>query len=160
MNSYLLQLQLEAQIDGFKIDPTSLDDEERAEYVRWNVLALEDELHEMLDEIGWKPWATSKHFNRAEYMKELVDAYHFLMNLVLVAKNDEQSCDELAYEFVKMYQDKRKINLNRQRSGYDGVSGKCEQCGRAREDVDTPDNDSRIWHCICGHNNVEAELST
>jgi hypothetical protein len=155
MNPYLLGLQLQAQREGFKLDPPALEGEERAEYIRWNVLALEDELHEMLSEVGWKPWASSRDLNRDGYLKELVDAYHFLMNLILVVKGEDQTVDELACEFARMYTAKREVNLRRQAEGYDGVANKCQECGRAREDVDVPKNTSRIWHCICGFNNVE-----
>lgn len=156
MNPYLLHLQLEAQREGFASDPPRLDPEARADYIRWNILALEDELHEAMDEVGWKPWATSRHFNREPYLKELVDAYHFLMNLVLVAMEPGQNCDDLASEFARLYTKKREINLTRQKNKYDGVSGKCAECGRAREDVDVPGNDSTVWHCICGHDNKES----
>lgn len=154
MNPYILGLQYQAQREGFGIDPPTLEGDERAEFIRWNVLALEDELHEMLAETGWKPWASDRSLNREGYLKELVDAYHFLMNLVLVAKQEGQSVDDLSCEFARLYTAKREINLKRQADGYDGVSGKCQECGRAREDVDVPGNTSRIWHCICGKNNA------
>lgn len=156
MNPYLLQLQLESQREAFGFDPPALEGDERAEFIRWNILALEDELHEAMGEVGWKPWATSRHLNREAYLKELVDAYHFLMNLVLVVMEPDQTLDDLANEFASVYRKKREVNLHRQATGYDGVKGKCPMCNRSRDDVDSPNNTSSVWRCICGHNVREA----
>jgi dimeric dUTPase (all-alpha-NTP-PPase superfamily) len=122
-----LKAQLELQIKSFGSDPTKLSDTEKLEWIRWNVLALADELHEALAETGWKPWAKSKHINRDAYVSELVDAFHFLMNLMLVV-------DCSADEFLKKYFEKRGINADRQADGYDGVRGKCASCKRALDD--------------------------
>lgn len=123
----MLSTQLQLQIDSFKNDPANLTDEQAIEWVRWNTLALTDELHEALAEVGWKPWATSKHFNRDAFVAELVDAFCFFMNLLLVA-----NCT--AEEFLALYLAKRDLNAKRQEAGYDGVAGKCSNCGRALDD--------------------------
>jgi dimeric dUTPase (all-alpha-NTP-PPase superfamily) len=123
-----LAAQLELQKNSFGQDPTKdLDGEQKLEWVRWNVLALEDELHELLAETGWKPWAKSRHINRDAYISELVDAFHFMMNLMLVV-------DCTAEEFLEKYFEKRGINAKRQEEGYDGVSNKCHKCKRALDD--------------------------
>jgi len=123
-----LQAQYELQKKSFANDPKQLSDEEKLEWIRWNVLALNDELHEALAETGWKPWAKSKHINRDAYVSELVDAFHFLMNLMLVV-------DCSADEFLAKYFEKRGINADRQAAGYDGITGKCPICKRALDDV-------------------------
>lgn len=123
-----LQAQYELQKKSFGNDPKQLTDEEKVEWIRWNVLALADELHEALAEVGWKPWAKSKHINRDAYVSELVDAFHFLMNLMLVV-------DCSADEFLGKYFEKRGINAARQAAGYDGVAGKCSGCKRALDDA-------------------------
>lgn len=123
-----LNAQHELQIKSFGLDPKGLDDEQKLEWIRWNMLALMDELHEALAETGWKPWAKSKHVARDAYVSELVDAFHFLMNLMLVV-----DCD--ADEFLAKYFEKRGINAARQAAGYDGVTGKCPDCKRALDDV-------------------------
>jgi dimeric dUTPase (all-alpha-NTP-PPase superfamily) len=122
-----LKAQHELQINSFGKDPKLLSEEERADWIRWNVLALSDEMHEALAEVGWKPWATSRHVNRAAYISELVDAFHFFMNLMLVV-------DCTSDEFLAKYAEKRKINIKRQEDGYDGVTGKCRMCKRAFDD--------------------------
>lgn len=127
---WMLDAQRALQINTYGIDPPTLDGDERVEFIRWNVLALEDELHEALGEVGWKPWATSRHLNRESYVGELVDAWHFLMNLLLVAGVTEE-------EFVARYDAKRRRNAERQVEGYDGVADKCPKCWRALDDKHT-----------------------
>ena len=122
-----LEAQLTLQVNSFGKDPRILNNDEKLEWVRWNVLALEDELHELLAETGWKPWASSRHINREAYVGELVDAFHFMMNLMLIV-------DCSAEEFLTKYFEKRKINVQRQVEGYDGVSTKCKMCHRAMDD--------------------------
>ena len=82
--SNALDAQLELQKNAYGNDPSTLETNEQLDWIRWNTLALEDELHEALAETGWKPWAKSKHVNRDAFVGELVDAFHFFMNLMLV----------------------------------------------------------------------------
>lgn len=111
-------------------DPGSMVGDERAQYIRDMVLAATDELHEALSEVGWKPWASSRHVNRAAYMGELVDAWHFFMNLMLVANITWD-------EFAQAYMIKNKENIRRQELGdkYDGIDGKCAFCKRDLGDL-------------------------
>lgn len=94
-------------------DPARLNREEAIEFIRWNVLALTDELHEALLEVGWKPWASTRHINREEYVGELVDAFHFLINLCLVVGAE-------AEEIFERYLTKNEKNHRRQVEGYTG----------------------------------------
>lgn len=119
--------QLRLQIESYGSDPRKLNDEERAQFISWNVLALTDELHEALAEVGWKPWATSRHLNRDAFKSELADAFHFFMNLMLAG---DISADEMLDE----YRRKRQKNAQRQIDGYDGISTKCPKCKRALDD--------------------------
>lgn len=119
------------QTEAYKRDPQELEGEERTHFISWNVLALTDELHEVLAEVGWKPWASSRHVNEEAVKGELVDAFHFFMNLCIVVG---MPADELA----ERYWAKRAINAKRQAEGYDGVSTKCPGCGRAYDDASTP----------------------
>lgn len=113
------------------IDLTQLSDspELRAEKVREMVLACVAELFEALDEVGWKPWATSRHLNRPGYVKELIDAWHFFMNLLLIANIDPE-------EFYQGYLVKLETNIYRQLEDYDGVETKCPGCKRALDEPD------------------------
>lgn len=119
----LLQAQFELQINAYGLDPSKLEGEALADFIRWNAYALEDELHEATAETGWKPWATSRHINKEAFTRELVDLLHFFANLCLAAGIDGNALSTL-------YTEKRNRNLERQREGYDGLSGKCPNCGR------------------------------
>lgn len=134
-----LQLRLQTRLYG--ADPASFREDQFADYVRMNVLAVTDELHEALAETGWKPWATSRHLNREAYKKELVDALHFFVNLCLVA-------GITAPELAAAYYEKNAKNHVRQDVGYDGVREKCPNCRRALDDV--PVNQKFIYKHL-GH---------
>ena len=124
----ILDNQRRLQLKSYGVDVTTLDEEQRAQYIRDMSLALTDELHEALNETGWKPWATSRHFNRAAFVGEMIDVLHFWANLVLVAGVDEKS-------ILDLYVEKADKNAKRQLLGYDGVQGKCKTCGRAFDDA-------------------------
>ena len=124
----ILDRQRELQKKHYGVDVAKLTEEERAQYIRDMSLALTDELHEALNEVGWKPWATSRHINRQAYLGELIDVLHFWANLVLVTNTNEE-------ELVEMYFAKADKNVKRQLAGYDGVEGKCTTCGRAFDDA-------------------------
>lgn len=144
----MMQLQLQLQTKAYGKDPRELAGQERIDFFKDMKLALQDELHEALDEIGWKPWATSKHWNDDAVKGELVDAWHFMMNLFIVA---DLSPNELFQRYVA----KRQKNIERQKAGYDGVSTKCPVCKRALDDdsvechttpINTPSGPAtRVW---------------
>jgi phosphoribosyl-ATP pyrophosphohydrolase len=101
--------------------------EERMVAIRDNVLACTDELHEALGETGWKPWATSNHINTQAFWAEMVDAWHFFMNLML---HSGMTADDL----YRGYLAKHDKNIKRQEDAYDGVTTKCPGCKRAYDD--------------------------
>lgn len=119
-----------------------VDNNDRIVFIRDMILALSDELHEALNEVGWKPWATSRHINEEAFKNELVDAWHFFMNLLLVAR---MSPEELYIRYLR----KREKNIQRQNDGYDGLN-KCPMCGRAYDDDAVecfPSNDDSSAFC-------------
>lgn len=123
----MLNMQSELQEKHFGARVEELEGEERIQFVKDMHIALTDELHEALGEIGWKPWATSKHFNEDAFKGELIDAWHFFMNLCIVAGMD-------AEELFERYLSKHNVNVSRQEEGYDGVTTKCRGCRRAYDD--------------------------
>lgn len=144
----MFRRQLFLQRVGRELDPPAMTGEERGWYATWNHTALIKELGEALDEIAWKPWSVDKTtFNREQYMKELVDAWHFLMNLILLAGSpnytEETIVEELANWFYKGYVEKSAINYQRFTSGtYDAKSTKCPDCGReVTEQIRVPAHD-------------------
>jgi hypothetical protein len=119
----MMRLQKQLQVEAFGADPSVMQDADRIQYIKDMVLAATDELHEALAEVGWKPWATSKHLNREAFVSELVDVDHFLMNLFIAAGVGPE-------ERYTKYLAKRSENARRQAVGYDGVTEKCSQCHR------------------------------
>lgn len=114
-------MELQEQLQRRHLDdaaPRNLTGETRANYIRTHMLALEDELHEALRETSWKPWSKTPggEMNRDEYLDELVDAWHFFMNLMLVA-------DCSADEFFQRYLRKNGINHGRIDDGYSSPTG-------------------------------------
>lgn len=148
----MLRRQDDLQRTVFGFDFDTMDDAARMRYIRDNALALTAELHEALDETGWKPWASSNHLDEKPYVGELVDVFHFLMNLLLVTG---RTPSDLAEEFCDRYFAKSQLNAERQEAGYDGVAAKCPNCKRALDetvlneilDVDTRRYETR---CPCG----------
>lgn len=106
-------------------------------------IAITDEFHEALDEVGWKPWASSRHFNEEAVKGELVDAFHFFINMCMLAG---VTADDLIEGYVK----KSGKNIARQEAGYDGVATKCPACHRALDDeaVKCTKNEKEFW---CDH---------
>lgn len=115
---------LDLQRTTFKIDPTGLHGDELADYIRWNVLAATDELHEYLQECPiWKPWSKNQQVNTIEAVNELVDVLHFIANLLVMhGVSGEQ--------LTALYHNKQEVNAMRQLAGYDGVTEKCPICYR------------------------------
>jgi phosphoribosyl-ATP pyrophosphohydrolase len=141
-----MQRELQFRINGYKIEEQDLA--QRVANVSLNVLACTDELHEALNETSWKPWADSEFINDEALKKELIDVWHFLMNLFLHAGME-------ADEIMRRYAEKHAVNLTRQDVGYDGIAGKCPNCRRDLADVETREvhakSSPRIdIHCVCG----------
>lgn len=100
---------------------------ELSEWMRTNVLAAEDELHEALAEVSWKPWASAEFLNREAFIGEMVDCLHFIGNLLAgVGCTDK--------ELSEAYREKMSRNRARQKQGYTGTS-KCMGCSRALDDI-------------------------
>jgi hypothetical protein len=132
--------QAELQVTHFGLTPPwKMEGEERRQYVTAMTLALIDELSEMLREVAWKPWAKDDYIHEDAYLGELIDAWHFMMNLALVV-------DPSGQRFVDAYFAKAKVNEERQARGYSVLEMKCPMCGRA---MDEPyDNGSNVCrHC-------------
>lgn len=127
-----LKLQKEHMKDG---NPQTLTGDEMADFMRWNAFALEDEIHEAMAEVGWKPWATHRGIAEAAFLKEMVDGWHFFMNMLLCALPD--SPEVIAEKFMAAYYEKNQINAQRQLEGYTGTD-KCRNCGREFEETQVP----------------------
>ena len=138
-----------------QLDPVAiLDQDERIEYIRTQALALIAEIVEMLDEVGWKPWATSRHVNEDRAFGELRDAFQFLMNLMMAVTLAPP--DEVALRLHAELLEKLTVNMHRALNGYDGVDGKCPRCHRDLAEIDVKEvrassTDRVDLHCVCGN---------
>lgn len=133
-----LEKTKQLQTDVYGIDYSKLlDDSPESlnaliEYLRWNMLAIDDELAEVRKAISWKPWQHDEPYaDRKEIVKECVDVLHFVANILCAAGATDEELD--AEYLAKMQK-----NADRQREGYkvmdDGV--KCKKCFRALDDYD------------------------
>lgn len=123
-----MQLELQKVMPPFPNRSVSTDPQTICEYIKDQVIACEDELHELLGETGWKPWSSSWHVNTEAARAEWIDAWHFMMNLA----NRLEMTEDMIFE---MYRAKHAVNEQRQTDGYDGVSSKCPICKRALDDT-------------------------
>lgn len=123
----------------------ALDNEELMAYIRENSWALVVELGEAAKETGWKPWATSNHFNREAFLGELADAQLFLDNLKLAAltSDSEEAVYELEEEFSNVVDEKIQQATRRQQEGYTGI--KCPGCHEDKSKA------SISGFCPCGY---------
>lgn len=128
MLDLIFERQAELQRKSFGLELSELNEEQRANFIKDMILAATDELHEALAEVGWKPWATSRHLNRDAFIGELIDVLHFWTNLALAAGATPD-------EIRERYMEKADRNAKRQAEGYDGVWGKCAECNRALDDA-------------------------
>lgn len=132
----LLRAQDEFQRETFGYEFEKMTGTQKMEYIRWNMLALQNELHEALDEADWKPWTSQppneRGLNLEAYVSELADAFHFFMNLLLVPGVPPE---EMAIAFTQRYFAKREKNIQRQAEGYNGKTGKCAGCKRDLADA-------------------------
>lgn len=95
--------------------------------IRTQTLACIAELMEAMDETGWKPWASSNHFNVEAFRSELIDAFRFWMNLVHISGMSAQGV-------FNHYQESLVKTRDRVTNGYDGTN-KCPGCRRAYDDT-------------------------
>jgi len=110
------------------------------EYIRWNMLAIDDELAEMRQAISWKPWQHDEpYIDRDELVKEAVDVLHFVANIICAAGATDAELD-------KIYQEKMNKNRARQRDGYKvrELGVKCRSCSRALDEVAISSEDQTI----------------
>lgn len=146
------QKDLQVRVYGHNFKEMTL--QERVDFIKENVLALTDELHELLAETSWKPWAKSEFLNTDKVVSELTDAWHFMMN-IMIATMPWLSPGDMAEVLTKSYEQKRAVNVQRQEDGYDGQSTKCPECKRALDDTSAvkvqgePDGWMHAY-CVCG----------
>lgn len=118
---------LELQRDYFGNDLPNFTGKDREVEAVVQSYSATEELHEATAEISWKPWAKSEYFNRDAYIGELVDALHFIANMLCLANCTDDELNDA-------YMEKMERNRARQRKGYTGLE-KCWSCTRAVDDI-------------------------
>jgi hypothetical protein len=123
------ELQLAIPPKGEWPGQESFSKEKRIQLLKEWKLAIESELQEMLDETGWKPWATSRHINEEAAKVEVIDAFFFWLNAAMTMRMS-------AVDVFEGYGEKWAKNMERHKDGtYDGVTGKCPGCKRGLDDA-------------------------
>lgn len=121
--------ELQEKYFNVNYDELAKDPDLLADAIVWNHTALIVELSEFMQEVGWKNWSTPRGWvNRDAALGELVDAAHFLANILNVLGVTDE-------EWERRYRAKQEINRNRQRGGYDARTGKCPGCHRSYDDI-------------------------
>jgi hypothetical protein len=107
----MLQAQRELQIETYGADPCALTGADRANYIRWNQHAMADESFEVLHEVG------------SPAIKEMVDVWHFWMNIWLCLNGPTVLAHGLPAAAERLHVEyflKRAENERRQADGYTG----------------------------------------
>lgn len=113
------QDELQRRYNVHGMSPNEFPDDMSVDYIRTMVLATTDELHEALREVPWKPWSKTTEITYADnerFKEELVDAWHFFMNLMLVS-------GMTAEELFTAYLRKNGINHDRIDGDYASPTG-------------------------------------
>lgn len=133
-----LKATAKLQEDCYGVDYAKFHDDSQdslravIEYMRWNMLAIDDELAEVRKAISWKPWQhDDPYVDRREVLKECVDVLHFVANIICAVGGTD---DELNEEYLA----KMQKNADRQKKGYRVLEAgmKCTACARALDDYD------------------------
>lgn len=108
------QKELQAKLGNLPL----ISYKDRQEYININILSCLDELSEVLRETQWKNpnvikfgWKKAQEFNLDNYRKELIDLFHFFINLCLAGGIDSKM-------LFKMYIEKNEVNHERQKENY------------------------------------------
>lgn len=103
---------------GFDFD--QMDEKEKSSYIKEMILWTIDEMGEALHELKYaKHWSNKydtwsedvTEYKLSMFKDEMVDAFHFFMNVLLATGMDSE-------ELFKRYLIKNKINIDRQNTGY------------------------------------------
>lgn len=119
--SHKLELMLMHQLslqDHFQYKLHHISPQDRTKKTREMVEAISNELQEVVNRIPWKPWRKYKSSDHQlsekeilELQYEIIDIWHFIMNLCLLWNIS-------AKDFYNLYMAKNKENMDRIQRGY------------------------------------------
>jgi len=99
-------------------DKTNKSDSMKQQFINQMLLACQEEVIEIMRETAYKNsdlmefgWKKNQFMNVKLYKEEIIDLWHFVMNLWLVVGGTPE-------EFFQEYKKKNNINLKRQEEGY------------------------------------------
>jgi len=99
---FQMQRNLQKKI-GFDLEnPTQ-------EYFNLMFMAIVTEASEALEETPWKPWKKTMTLNHFKLQEEVVDLWHFIINLTIAAGLTPTA-------LFSLFSNKNKVNLGRQES--------------------------------------------
>jgi len=93
------------------IDTLHVPEGKKPEWILNYCRALSQEIAELTDSVPWKWWAKYQTFDKQNARVEVADMFHFLISLA-------QVLDMSAQDVFNAYQQKHKVNVERQNSGY------------------------------------------
>lgn len=98
------------------VDTLTMPDKKQPEWVLNYCRALSQEIAELTDSVPWKWWAKYQTFDKQNARVEVADMFHFLISLA-------QVLGMTAEDVFNAYQQKHKVNVERQNSGYTVKNG-------------------------------------
>lgn len=81
------------------------------EHVRLMFIGIITEACEALEETNWKPWKKVRLINEEKLKEEIIDLWHFVINLTLAS-------DMNAKTVIEKFKEKNKVNIKRQEDKY------------------------------------------
>lgn len=81
------------------------------DYIKDMSIAAIDEIMEALRETPWKPWKKNQLYNQEKFQDEIIDLWHFVINLSLASGMSEK-------DVYKKFVFKNNINEKRRKNNY------------------------------------------
>ena len=105
---FKMQAELNQRIG---VDTLAIPETKQPEWILNYCRAMSQEIAELTDSVPWKWWAKYQAFDKQNARVEVVDMFHFLISLA-------QVLDMSASDVFDAYQQKHRVNVERQNSGY------------------------------------------
>ena len=105
-NQLQLMLDLQAHFATLFHPITDLTKIEVDHWVNSYLVCIEDELREVREHLSWKPWSAKTDSNVKELQKELIDIWHFLLDIMLVSgmTDGHELFNNYRHRYVEHYQ--------------------------------------------------------
>ena len=81
------------------------------DYIEKMFISIVTELAEIIEETPWKPWKSSAKLNQDKMQEEIIDLWHFVINMTIASGLSPEKLYEIFYK-------KNCINHKRQENGY------------------------------------------